>query len=122
MTKRDLKDDELGALFSAARDGVPEPDAAFLARLETDAVDAMQPRVRQAARGWLGLPSLRLDDWLGLGGLAVATLAGVWIGVAPPEGGLDPAGLLMGVTAADLAEADLWWDAGSARLMILEDG
>ena len=35
-----------------------------------------------------------LGGWAGLGGLAAASAAGVWIGLAPPEFLPDPAGMV----------------------------
>ena len=62
----------------AARDA--RPDDAVLARFEATA-RAMQPRQVPSRPGLFDL----LGGWLGLGGLATATAAGLWLGIAPPE-------------------------------------
>lgn len=87
MTKPDLTQTELQLLFDAAQD-VPAPDPAFLHRLEGAAVAALRPEA--VGRDW----TLRdlLGGWMGLSGLAAASLVGLWIGIAPPDVLPDPAG------------------------------
>ena len=86
------EDDRLAPYFAGARAPDAVPDATFLARLETDAVAAAAPRagVGRAPSG-SGVLSV-FGGWFGLGGLAAAMIAGVWVGVAPPMGVPDPAG------------------------------
>lgn len=83
-------EDGLGALFAAARAADPRPGDDFLARLVAVA-EAMQPAtapppgVAGPARGWRGLLAL-LGGWPALGGMVAATVAGFWVGLAPPAG------------------------------------
>lgn len=87
----------LEGFFEAARAHGTAPGAAFLERVHADAL-AAQPRPRplapapRARGGWLAA----LGGWPALTGLATATVAGLWIGVADPAtvgdlafGGLD---------------------------------
>jgi len=86
---RELDEAGLDALFASARGAAARPSDDFLARLVMTA-EAMQPTPARAAapepaaprRGWLGL----LGGWPALSGMAAATVAGFWIGVAPPAG------------------------------------
>ena len=88
----------------AARD-VPPPDADFLARLTAQAVAAMPvavpvARARRGWRGWLAA----LGGWPALGGVAMAGLVGLWIGVAPPAA-IDT---LVAELLGDTVTVDLW--------------
>lgn len=83
---RDMDEAGLDALFAAARGAAARPSDDFLARLVATA-EAMQPAAPAPAPaprrgGWLGF----LGGWPALGGMAAATVAGFWIGVAPPAG------------------------------------
>lgn len=87
-------DDRLKALFAAARAVDAQPSSDFLARLVATA-EAAQPAPQRAAlpaapvrarRGWLAACLAALGGWPALGGLALASAAGFWIGVAPPAG------------------------------------
>lgn len=81
-------DDRLEVLFAAARATGAQPSDDFLSRLVATAEAAQPTPVRTASqaaprrRGWLAV----LGGWPALGGLALATAAGFWIGVAPPAG------------------------------------
>jgi hypothetical protein len=84
MSKRDTDmrdDDALEALFQRARSAPPPVPAALMARVLADA-QAAQPAPAQGI--WRVLWH-SIGRSAGLGGLATATLVGVWIGVAPPE-------------------------------------
>lgn len=82
----------LEALFASARAerAVPGPD--LMARILADAAQATAER--QAATVPAALPRAGfltglwsvLGGWGGAGGLAAATAAGVWLGIAPPQG------------------------------------
>lgn len=50
-----------------------------------------------------------VGGWPALGGLAVASLAGLWIGFAPPAMLPDPAGLLVGADNSAITDT---WEAG----------
>ncbi|WP_226780488.1 dihydroorotate dehydrogenase [Oceaniglobus trochenteri] len=88
MTERKNDDTALEALFAEARrESAPLPDDLF-ARIMADAesrlpaAPAASPR-RQSRLAALGA---MLGGWPSMAGLATATLAGVWIGVAQPSG------------------------------------
>lgn len=98
MTDRDLFD--LETMFEAARASPPEIPPEVSTRILADAA-VHQPRPplwRRAIRA-VGGP-------MGLGGLVTATMAGAWIGVAPPVDGLDPL-ILLGQTNGLNEEQDL---------------
>lgn len=87
------KDDDtaLDLFFAEARQSAPEPSAAFLGRILTDAEAVQagflavpaQPAVTRGARlGVLGTVLALFGGWGGLGGMATAAVAGVWIGFA----------------------------------------
>jgi len=72
-------DDDLELFFEVARGAVPVPEAPLVARVLADAEAARSsPRVRW--RGWVQ----ELGGWPAMAGLSTATLAGIWIGIAPP--------------------------------------
>jgi hypothetical protein len=76
--------DPLEAILAAARAAPPEPPAGLVARVLADAdAHAPAPRppaVRSAASGlWSDLAAM-LGGWRGMGGLATAAAAGLWIG------------------------------------------
>jgi hypothetical protein len=87
MTERD---DDLDDLFAAARADTLVPSDALMARIAADAASVAAARRRPAVRAQRGglLSGLfaALGGWPALGGLAAATVAGFWIGVAPPVG------------------------------------
>ncbi|MBP1805363.1 hypothetical protein [Rubellimicrobium aerolatum] len=82
---------ELDDLLAEARALEVVPSAALWARLAADA-ERERPRPRTVVpavppapggwRGWLRL----LGGWPAVGGFVAATLAGIWIGAAPPTG------------------------------------
>lgn len=99
MVMTDPNDDMLEALFAEARGASVAPDDALTARVLADAA-------RVQAAGWArpevpqpGLWQRFLDmigGWPALGGLATATVAGFWIGVAPPTSVSDLTASLIG--------------------------
>ena len=102
MADKMMQDHDLDALFAAAaRDAAQEVSPGLLARVLADA-EAMQPEAAvlptgQAPqrRGFGGIISA-LGGWPSLGGLAAATVAGVWIGFAATPA-LFPEGLAAGL-------------------------
>ena len=83
--KSALDDSAFDALFDAAPR--PEPSAALTARILHDA-RAHQPQTTPAARPQRGLFATlaqAIGGWPTLGGLATATLAGLYIGFAQPD-------------------------------------
>ena len=95
-------DEALERLFEAERQAAPNVPPGLMERVLADAERVRSEVPRRVRRGalWLlgGLP--------GLGGLAAAALAGVWIGVAAPDaldaaaGGLLPGGDYLGIADA----------------------
>jgi len=87
MSRTDRDDTGLDAFFEAAGRYGAAPDAAFRARLLDDALAAQpaptptpDPTGRRQRPGWFAA----LGGWPVLSGLATATVAGVWIGIAQP--------------------------------------
>ncbi len=78
-------DETLNAFFSAAKAEAPDPSAAFIAQMAQAALDE-QPRaaLRDAPGFWVQLRQT-LGGWPGIAGLVAASVAGVFIGVSPPE-------------------------------------
>ncbi|MEL6645494.1 MAG: hypothetical protein AAFQ79_16305 [Pseudomonadota bacterium] len=96
MSERDPLDD----FFEAGRAERPAPEPAFLARVLADAEAETAARAVPAPRqqGRLRAILNGLGGWPTLAGLATATAAGVWIGVALP----DVTGTLVGGSGYDL--------------------
>ena len=97
----------LDDLFAEIRQVAPQPSEALMARIAADAATHM-PRPEPAPQGiWATLWD-GLGGWIGAGGLAAATVAGLWIGIAPPDGLADTASGLWGTTTsvALMPEAD----------------
>ena len=94
MTEADKDMMALDALFAEARDVMPRPGDDLMARILADAATAMRPVAAPvAAPVWAPGPTrsgwrstlAAIGGWPALGGMALATMAGVWIGVAPPD-------------------------------------
>lgn len=95
MAMTDGRDDDLDLerFFRAARASAPEPSEAFLTRLAAQGA-AEQARIvpralplrAQKRRGIMAALAAALGGWAALGGmaggLATATVAGLWIGLA----------------------------------------
>lgn len=83
MTERDPLDD----FFEAGRADAPMPDAALMARVlaDADAQTAARAASAQPRESWLRAVLRGLGGWPTVAGLATATAAGVWIGVALPD-------------------------------------
>ncbi len=86
MADKSMRDYELDALFeAAAKDAAQTPSADLMARVLADA-EAMQPTPAALVpgplprRGMLAGIVSALGGWPSLGGLAAATMAGLWIG------------------------------------------
>ena len=97
-------DDFLEDLFARAQktDATPQDD--LVARVLADA-DAVQTGLRSqpsrpASPGlWVRMLDV-LGGWPAVSGLAAATVAGVWIGVAPPAPVADVTAAFLGATVA----------------------
>lgn len=81
------RDDDLEALFAEARGLRPVPADDLMARLLADGLREMpRPAASVPARpGWRDWVRA-LGGWPTIGGLAAASVVGVWIGAAPPDG------------------------------------
>ncbi len=81
MRMTDPNEDMLDDLFAQARRVKPPVSDDLLARV---LADARPPETSVDAPGiWAGLLDA-VGGWFAMGGLATATLAGLWIGIAPP--------------------------------------
>ena len=127
MTKPDLSEHELETMFASARRTVPLPDDDFLARLAADAAHFAEttagptaPLVTTQVPWWSQMRSV-FGGWGGMGGVIAATIAGVWIGVAPPSDVLDPAALVSG-GFDDVGAFDELLSFAETSLFELEDG
>lgn len=82
-------DVDLDIFFDAARSARPEPSPELMARVLDDALAMQPPAARPApsvpTRSWLGALLDTLGGWPAAASLATATLAGVWIGISPPD-------------------------------------
>lgn len=121
------KDDELGNmrdlddLFAAARHAPPLMPRSLEAAILQDAADLQQERRaaegratganrrRGLSRLWQQF-SAAVGGWPALGGLAVASLTGLWIGVAPPSFLPDPAGQVAALATGSGFLADQSYD------------
>lgn len=97
----DDKQDDLEAVFAAARQRPADVSDGLMARVLADAdrIAAM----RRPAPMWLQIRDA-LGGWPALGGLAAASAAGVWIGLAPPQALPDPAQLFMGTETSAISD------------------
>lgn len=110
----------LEAYFAAGRSEAPKASAALLGRVAADAAGVQAgwrqaPAARTMAapqrrpwQDWLAMLRARFGGGLAVGGLAMATAVGVWIGAQPPELLLDMEARLFGdVIVIEFGE-DLW--------------
>jgi hypothetical protein len=114
MTMTNPNDDMLDDLFAQARAQPPgSPSDDLIARVLADAA-GVQPAPSAHVISQPGLWSRIMDTiggWPALGGLAAATVAGIWVGVAPPTPVSDLTAHLMGdVVTVDLFSATLLLD------------
>lgn len=119
MTMTHPNDDFLDALFAQARKDEARPDDALTARILADADDVQagfasaQPARPAGASLWARLLD-GLGGWPAVSGLAAATVAGVWIGVAPPASVADVTANFFGEElTVPLVPSDLGFDAGA---------
>lgn len=120
MMMTNPNDDMLDDLFAQARSVNPVPSDALLTRVIADA-DAAQPRraaVSVARPGILARILEAIGGWPAASGLAAATVAGIWVGVAPPASVQDITAAMMGdELSISLFATDLIGEAG-----VLGDG
>lgn len=82
MTKSD--DDMIDALFAQARTQSPAVPDDLMARVLADATDMLVHSVAAPKpRIWPAFLEL-IGGWPSVGGLAMAGVAGIWVGIAPP--------------------------------------
>lgn len=104
-----MTDDDLDGFFAAARREAGPLPAGLAARMQADAARVQAEIAAAVPSGGRARPGLwqelraALGGWAGLGGLATAGVAGVWLGLAPPALLPDPLDLIGG----DLAELSL---------------
>ncbi|MFU8824587.1 hypothetical protein [Yoonia sp.] len=111
MTMTNPPDDMLDDLFAQACKVAPDPDDALVARVLADA--ARPQRKATPALPWLAQLRGMIGGWPAFGSLAAATVAGVWIGIAPPPAVEDYALSLLGETVSiDLFADDFLTEAG----------
>jgi len=80
-----MTDNDLDDLFAAARADVARPSPALMARVLSDATaEQLRKPVPVLRRFRLAALIAALGGTGGLTGLATATVAGLWIGLAPP--------------------------------------
>ncbi len=108
-------EDMLDDIFAQARAATPAPSDDLMARVLTDAEDVQPGNLLGAAQR----PSLwsRMSDaiggWPAVSGLAAATVAGVWVGIAPPAQVEDLTASFIGdEISINLFSTDLAFDAG----------
>ena len=90
MADEKWTDHEIEALFDAARHSAPAPSADLMARILSDA-DNLQAQAHPKAAvaraplsRWRALVDL-LGGWPAMAGLVSAGVAGLWLGVNPPD-------------------------------------
>ncbi len=108
MTKND--DMFLTELFAEARDADLQVPQHLMARVLIDADEQIAATAKAAQKPQQGLWSLlmtAIGGWPAVGGLAMAGVAGIWVGYAPPTGIPDIAnnvwGDAMTVTVLDVS-------------------
>ncbi len=94
----DHDDKMLDQLFAQARERDAVPSDALMARIAADAVANLAVPARAPARrgGFIATLVGILGGWPAVSGLAAATVAGIWIGFAPPQSLDSFAGDLLG--------------------------
>lgn len=110
-------DDALDGFFAAGKAQTPEPSEALMAAIMADAMavadtfDAQSAPVRPGRLGlWATLLAV-LGGWPAVAGMATAAVAGVWMGVTPPQGVSDWAGgVLLPAQASSLTTEESDFD------------
>jgi hypothetical protein len=110
MTDHDRTETEIDAMFASARSLDPVPGDDLMARILADArrmQPAPQPVVVASRRRsfWQELVAA-IGGWPALGGMAAATMAGLWIGFSSPAGLSGFTTLFLGETLAVPVYAD----------------
>lgn len=82
---------DLEAFFEAEKNNPPEISTEFLAKIEADASDIQAGFDQNTVASdvtpsfWAALTAA-IGGWPTIAGLATATVAGLWIGISPPQG------------------------------------
>lgn len=115
MMMSDPNEKMLDDMFAQARQVEPAPSDALMARIVADAATVQtvpQPVAQPKPSIWTQI-SDAIGGWPALSGLAAATVAGVWIGVAPPSSVEEfTASLLGDEVSVDVFTADFGLAAG----------
>ncbi len=114
MRKTDKDDAMIDALLQDVAKISREPDAGLMARVSADAARAPSIPVPPPARGIFAQLGEVIGGWPAMGGLAIAGVAGLWVGVAPPASVEDVAATFFGTT-----ETVTLWDGID---ILAEDG
>lgn len=89
----------IDALLAEARGQAPAPDDALMARVLADATavqDARHTRPAPVPPGLWARAMEAIGGWPALGSLTAATVAGLWVGIAPPAAVSDVTAALTG--------------------------
>ncbi|ETD00849.1 hypothetical protein U717_14725 [Rhodobacter capsulatus R121] len=127
MTDRfEFEDADLERFFRAARTAAPAPSGDFLARL-TDQAEGLQPRPAVPGprrRGRVAALATALGGWAALGGfaggMATATVAGLWIGLAGTPTLVQAVGLGSAVSTASAETDNYLPDADVLALAVMQ--
>ncbi|WP_093996181.1 hypothetical protein [Octadecabacter ascidiaceicola] len=105
-------DKMLEAAFAQARtpDVMPSEDALNRIMMDADSVLAAPTPVKRRPKQGIGVMILEaIGGWTAFGGLATATVAGLWIGISPPAALTDLSAGLWGATIeVPLLESDMF--------------
>lgn len=114
MSKNISDKDDLAMLFEAAKNAPPEPSSDFMARVLDDAqvmqpadlgvMHTEMPKQNAFKDFFMGL-SDAIGGWPAFAGLATAAVTGLWIGVSPPAGLIEPFGTVLGSDTSALSDA-----------------
>lgn len=110
-------DTALEALFEAERASPPAVPDALMQRVLADATAVQPAGISGRTSGLLARFLVRFGGIAGAGGLITATAVGFWLGLAPPDGMPDLAGVVMGyeesvflVELTDVDSVGFGWD------------
>jgi hypothetical protein len=114
MKMTDPNDKMLDDLFAEARGVASEPSDALTARVLADAAEARAPSPISVPQPNLWSRFMdAIGGWPAVSGLAAATVAGIWIGVAPPTSVQDVTSTLIGdEVSVSLFSTDFGLDEG----------
>lgn len=113
MMMTEEKDDMLDDLLATSRAQTPQPDDALMSRVLADAARVAATRRKTRHPGIWAQFVDALGGWPAIGGLAAATVAGIWVGVAPPERVENLAAMVIGDTVTvSLFVAETEFDVG----------